>query len=94
MPPDQAANPMMQMFPFVIVFGIFYFLVIKPEKNKQKEKKEKVANLKKNDHVVSAGGLHGTVVNVKPTTVIVRVDDNVKIEIDKEAIATVKGKNE
>lgn len=88
--PDQAANPIMQMFPFVLIFLIFYFLVIKPEKNKQKEKKAQVANLKKNDHVVSSGGIHGTVVNIKPTTVIVRVDDNVKIEIDKEAIATVK----
>ncbi len=90
MSPDQAANPLMQMFPFVLIFLIFYFLVIRPEKNKQKEKKEQVANLKKNDSVVSAGGLHGTVVNVKPTTVIVRIDDNVKVEIDKEAIATVK----
>ncbi len=87
---DQAANPMMQMFPFVLIFLIFYFLVIKPEKNKQKEKKAQIANLKKNDSIVSAGGLHGTVVNVKSTTVIVRIDDNVKVEMDKEAIATVK----
>jgi len=45
--PDQAANPIMQMFPFVLIFLIFYFLVIKPEKNKQKEKKKKIADLKK-----------------------------------------------
>ena len=45
--------------------------------------------IKKNDQAVTAGGIHGTVVLVKEKTVMLRVDDNVKIEIDKEAIATV-----
>jgi len=90
--PDQAANPITQMIPFVLIFIIFYFLVIKPERNKQKERKEKIARLKKNDQVVTAGGIHGTVVNVKETTVIVRIDDSVKIEVDKEAITTVSTK--
>ena len=92
MPTEQAANPMMQMFPFIIIFFIFYLLVIKPEKNKQKERKAQISALKKNDQIVSAGGIHGTVVNVKETTLIVRVDDNVKLEIDKEAVTTVKSK--
>ena len=69
---------------------IFYFLVIKPEKSKQSERKNRIANLKKNDQVITSGGIHGTVVNVKPTTVVLRVDDNVKLEIDKDAISTVK----
>ena len=88
--PDQATNPIAQMIPFALVFFIFYFLVIKPEKDKQKQQKQMITNVKKNDQVVTAGGIHGTVVNVKPTTVIVRVDDNTKIEIDKEALATIK----
>lgn len=90
MSPDQTANPLVQLVPFALVFLIFYFLVIKPEKNKQKQHKEMINNVKKNDQIVTAGGIHGTVVNVKPTTVVVRVDDNAKIEIDKEAIATIK----
>ena len=90
MSPDQTANPLVQMVPFALVFLIFYFLVIKPEKSKQKQHKEMINNVKKNDQIVTAGGIHGTVVNVKPTTVVVRVDDNAKIEIDKEAIATIK----
>ncbi|MCR4336502.1 MAG: preprotein translocase subunit YajC [Candidatus Omnitrophica bacterium] len=88
--PDQASNPLFQMIPFVLVFLIFYFLVIKPEKTKQNERKKKLAELKKNDQVVTAAGIHGIIVNVKETTVIVRVDDNVRLEIDKEAIVTVK----
>lgn len=93
MPVDQAANPITQMIPFVLVFFIFYFLVIKPEKDKQKKHKEMVNNVKKNDQVVTAGGIHGTVVNVKPATVIIRVDDNAKIEVDKEAVTTIKVKS-
>ena len=89
MPPDQTVNPLLQFFPFILIFLIFYFLVIKPEKTKQNQRKEMINNVKKNDEVVTSGGIHGTVVNVKDTTVVVRVDDNVKIEFDREAIATV-----
>jgi preprotein translocase subunit YajC len=90
MSPDQPANPMVQMVPFALVFLIFYFLVIRPEKDKQKKHKEMVDNVKKNDQVVTVGGIHGTVVNVKPTTVTVRIDDDAKMEVDKEAITTIK----
>ena len=89
---EQAANPLVQFFPFIAIIMIFYFLVIKPEKDKQKERKERLGQLKKNDQIVTAGGVHGTIVNVKTATVIVRIDDNVKVEIDKEAVATVKVK--
>ena len=92
MPTDQAANPLMQFVPLLLVFAIFYFLVMKPEKDKQKQRKEMLKNVQKNDNIITSGGLHGTIVNVKDTTVVVRVDDNVKIEVDREAIATIKGK--
>lgn len=91
MSPDQAANPFMQMaFPAIVLFFIFYFIVLRPEKSKQQERKQMLSNLKKNDEVVTSGGIHGTVVNVKTDTIILRVDDNAKIEIDKEAIVTIK----
>jgi len=93
MPPEQTINPIGQFLPLIIIFFIFYFIVIKPQKDKQKQHKETVNNLTKNDDVVTTGGLHGTVVNVKDTTVIVRLDDNVKVEVDKEAIGTVKKKS-
>ena len=90
MTPDQTANPLMQFFPFILVFLIFYLLVIKPERTKQNERKDQLSKLKKNDQVITSGGIHGTVVNVKETTAIVRVDDNVKLEIDKDAITTIQ----
>ena len=91
MPTDQAANPLFQLpiIPYSLIFLIFYFLVIKPQKDKQKEVKNMINNVKKNDEVVLTSGIHGTVVQVKDKTILVRVDDNVKIEFDKEAISAV-----
>ena len=96
MSPDQAANPLMQLpiIPWILIFIIFYFLLIKPQKDKQKKQKETMGSLKKNDEVVTAGGVHGTVSLVKDKTVVVRVDDNVKIEFDKESITAVSSKKE
>ncbi len=76
--------------PLIIVFGIFYFLVIRPQQKKQKEQEAMVKALAKNDEVITTAGIHGTVVIVKDTTVVVRVDDGVRIEFDKDAIVTKK----
>ncbi len=90
MPTQQVANPSVtsMIIPYIVIFFIFWFLVIKPQKDKQKEHKNMLVDLKKNDDVVTVGGVHGTVVLVKETTVVLRVDDNVKIEFDKESITT------
>ena len=88
---EGAVNPLAQfpIIPYALIFLVFWFLVIKPQKDKQKEQADMLKNVKKNDEVVTAGGIHGTVVLVKDKTVVVRVDDNVKIEFDKEAITKI-----
>ena len=78
-----------ELLPMILIFGIFYMLVFRPQKKEQQEKKKMRSSLKKNERVVTVGGVHGTVALVKERTVMVRVDDNVKIEVDKEAITTV-----
>ena len=78
------------LFLYVPIFAIFYFFVIAPQRKKQKELKAMIDNVKKNDEVVTAAGIHGTVVIIKEKTVVVRVDDNCRIEFDKEAITLVK----
>ena len=88
--PTQGPSAIQMLFPYAIILGVFYFLVFRPQKQKQDAAKAMIAAVKKNDEIVTNSGIHGTVVNVKETTVIVRVDDNARIEIDKEAIATVK----
>lgn len=87
--PTDAGNPIVQFIPFIFIFMIFYFLVIKPERKKQRELVDMRKGIKKNDQVVTAGGMHGTVTLVKEKTVVLRVDENVKVEFDKEAIATI-----
>lgn len=78
------------LLPVIFIYIIFYFVLIKPQRKEQQEHKKLIANLKKNDEVITTGGIHGTIVNVKDTTFMLRVDDNVRIEINKTAIATVK----
>jgi len=83
-------NAIASLMPIIFIFGIFYFLLIRPQQKKQKEHQNMVTELKKNDEVVTNGGIHGTVVNVKDSTLILRIDENVKIEINKSTIAYLK----
>ena len=87
---QQAGSPLVSLMPIVIIFVIFYFLLIRPQKKTQEEHKRMVSGLKKNDEVVTSGGIHGTIVNVKDNSVVLRIDDNVKIEVQKNAIGTLK----
>jgi preprotein translocase subunit YajC len=84
------ANPLLNLMPVILIFVVFYFLLIRPQKKSQDEHKKMVAGLKKNDEVITAGGIHGTIMNVKDSTVTLKVDDNVKIEIQKSSIMTMK----
>jgi len=74
---------------FGLIIVIFYFLMIRPQKKKDKEAQEMISRMKKGDKVVSIGGIHGTVVAVKESTVVVKVDDNTRIEFTKNAINAV-----
>ena len=69
MPQAQAINPMMNLLPLLLIFVIFYFLIIRPQKSKEKEHQSMLSSLAKNQEVVTTGGIHGTIVNVKEKTV-------------------------
>mgnify|MGYP001595158384 CR=1 FL=1 len=88
----QQPNAIIQFLPMVLIFGIFYFLVIRPERKKQKDHQEMLKTLKKNDEVVTNSGIHGTVVNIKDTSVVLRLDENVRVEFEKDAIVVLKNK--
>ena len=83
-------NAIASLMPIIFIFGIFYFLLIRPQQKKQKEHEKMITELKKNDEVVTNGGIHGTIVNVKDATFVVRIDDNTKIEINKNSVAYLK----
>jgi len=91
--PTENPNIVKLIFPYAVILGIFYFLVFRPQKQKQDQMKSLISAIKKNDQVVTNSGIHATVINVKETTVVVRIDDNARMEIDKDAIATVTKSN-
>ncbi|MBF0122050.1 MAG: preprotein translocase subunit YajC [Candidatus Omnitrophica bacterium] len=90
------AQPNMLAFivQLILIGGIVYFIVFRPESKRKKELQEMIKNLKKNDEVVTASGIHGVVVNVKEKTVILRLDENCRVEFDKDAILVVTKKAE
>jgi preprotein translocase subunit YajC len=79
--------------PFGLVILIFYFLIIRPQNKKQKETQRMLSELKKGDRVVTIGGLHGVINSVKESTVVVKVDENCKLEFSRSAIASVVVEN-
>ncbi len=88
----KAGNPMMQFLPLMIImFAVMYFLIIRPQKQKEKKRQAMITNVRKQDRIVTAGGVHGVVVSVKENEVIVRIDDakDVKIKVDKSALTSV-----
>ena len=75
--------------PLIFIFVIMYFVMIRPQKRRQMEQQKLISALKTGDRVVTNAGIHGLVANVKETTVMVKVADNVKIEMEKSAISNV-----
>ena len=89
---EGAPSTMLQFLPLVFLFFIFYFLLIRPQQKKQKDHADMVAKLEKNDEIITVGGVHATVVDVREKTAILRIADNVKIEIEKDSITQVTKK--
>ena len=88
--PDAGPGSLLTGFlPLIAIVFIFYFLIIRPQNKKRKETEKMLSALKKGDRVVTIGGLHGTVQSVKDSTVIIKVDDNVKLEFLRSAVSSV-----
>ena len=90
--PSPTPGGLAALSPFVM-FGflgiIMYYMMIRPQAKRQKEQARLIAALKTGDHVVTASGIHGMISNVKDTTVILKVADNVKLEMEKSAVTSV-----
>jgi preprotein translocase subunit YajC len=85
-----SASFLTSLIPFAAIIAIFYFLIIRPQNKKQKETQRMLEALKKGDKVVTIGGVHGTIQSVKDKTVIVRVDETVKMEFSRSAVSSVE----
>jgi len=84
---------LVSLLPIVFIFIIGYYVMIRPQMRRQKEQQRLVSALKTGDRVVTSSGIHGMITNVKETTVIVKVADNVKLEMDKSAITNAVKSN-
>lgn len=83
-------SPLVSLMPIALIFIIFYFLLIRPQKKKQKDHAAMLGELKKNDDVVTSGGIYGTIVNLQDDIVTVRIDDNTRIKVQKSAISGLR----
>ena len=95
MDPSTAPGPLTMLTPLLVMAGVFYLLVFRPQSKARKELESMVKNLKKHDQVVTSGGIFGTVLNVKPESITLRVDENVRIDVEPSAITRlVKSKGD
>jgi preprotein translocase subunit YajC len=85
----QNQNMLVQLIPFVVIFGIFYLLIIMPARKKQKQHQNMINSLKGGERIITAGGVYGTVTRVLDDRFVIQVDGNTKIEITKGSISTV-----
>jgi preprotein translocase subunit YajC len=92
--PASGGDMLIQFAPFVLIFVVMWFLLIRPQQKKAKEHRAMVAALKRGDRVVTNGGIYGQVTNVADDHLMVEIADGVKIKIMRDAVAAVPGKPE
>ena len=81
------------VLPFVIIFVLFYFLLLRPQQQRQKTQKQMLAALKKGDHVVTSGGMIGTIVALTKDTATLQVAEKVRIKMLRDSITEVRGED-
>jgi preprotein translocase subunit YajC len=82
-------GPLVTLIPFVLIFVIMYFMVVRPQQKKAKDHQEMLNKLKKNDEVMTSGGIYGKVIDLKETVVTLEVAPNVRIRVHRPQIASV-----
>lgn len=89
----QQGGGIMAFLPFIVIMAIIYFLMIRPQSKKQKEKKIMLENLKKGDKVVTIGGIHGVISSIKAkgSIVVLKTGKNADLMINRNSIAGLAG---
>ena len=85
---EEAPSAMMSYLPFVLIFGVFYFLVIRPQQKKLSDQEKMIKALQRGDRVVTSGGIHGKIVKIEgDTQLMLEIAEGVQIKIDRDNIA-------
>ena len=89
----EGGGGLLGFLPFILIIVIMYFLMIRPQVKRQKERQKMIDALQKGDNVITNGGIHGKVVGFAEDgkTVILKVDENVKLNVDRSAVNSMKG---
>ena len=87
-------NPIASLLPFALMFLVLYLLILRPQMKKQKDSQRMIDELEKKDQIVTSGGIHGIIENIKDDILVVKIADNVKIEVSRAAVSRVKNKED
>ena len=84
-----SANLISTLIMFGAIFLIFYFMIIRPQQKRAKEREKMLSNMQKGDKIITSGGMHGTIAGLDEKTVLLQVGDNIKMKFEKSAIASI-----
>ena len=87
---NSTAGTIIQMLPILLIMGLFYFLMIMPQNKERKKKEAMLKAIQRGDRVLTRGGLYGTVADIKDQVLILKVNENSKIEVDRSYIDSVE----
>jgi preprotein translocase subunit YajC len=87
--PTTGPHPIIQFLPLVLVFVVFYFLLIRPQQKKAKERQEMIDQLKRNDEVLTSGGLYGRVVELHEKIVTLEIAPKVSVRVDRQHVEAI-----
>ncbi|RPI71630.1 MAG: preprotein translocase subunit YajC [Ignavibacteriales bacterium] len=88
-PDGGGGNLISTMIMFGAIFLIFYFMIIRPQQKRAKEREKMLSNVEKGDKVITSGGLHGIVAGIDEKTILLAISENVKVKVERSAITSV-----
>jgi preprotein translocase subunit YajC len=91
---QSAIGPLIQILPFLLIFAVFYFLIILPQRKRQQQLQATIAALKAGDKIITTGGIIAKIAEVRDTSLLVRTADKSILEISRAAVAGMHGEEE
>ncbi len=90
---EGGGNPILGFMPLILMFLVFYFLLIRPQSKKQKQAENMRQELKKGDHIITSGGIHGTIEGIKDNDILlIKTASDTKLHVSRSAVASLKTK--
>lgn len=88
-PGNQGGSMVSTLIMFGAIFAIFYFMIVRPQQKRAKEREKLLSDIQKGDKIITNGGIHATVEGIEDKTVLIKISDNVKIKIERSAITSI-----